>query len=234
MTTVRLEHGILVAFEGVDGAGKTTQAALLRERLSAAGFDVVSTKEPTGGVWGRKIRESAKSGRMAPEDELDAFVRDREEHVEQVLRPSLDAGQVVIVDRYYFSTAAYQGARGLDSMHILRHHRTFAPQPDLLVVLDVDASLGLARVASRGDAADLFERVDLLSASAEIFRALDEPGLLLLDGQLPVDAVHGEIVRALVAGALFDRMPAWFRFGQQGCSELLEAYERFLSGRGSA
>lgn len=156
-------RGILVAVEGIDGAGKTTQAAAIVEQLRGVGLDVVTSKEPTSGVWGQRLRESAATGRMAPSEELAAFIEDRKEHVRELIRPALDAGKVVVLDRYYFSTAAYQGARGMDWRSILEQNEAFAPQPDLLVVLRVDPKVGLTRVASRGDEANLFEREESAS-----------------------------------------------------------------------
>ena len=134
----RLPRGFLIAIEGIDGAGKTTQAAMLAEKLKALSLDVVSSKEPTSGPWGTIIRASAHSGRLTPEEELEAFVEDRKQHVEEVIAPALARGAVVILDRYYFSTATYQGARGIDAGAILAANEQFAPRPNLLVIVDLD------------------------------------------------------------------------------------------------
>ena len=189
---------MLVAFEGIDGAGKTTQVRLLEARLRNDGIPFISTKEPTQGPWGQKIRSSAQSGRMSPADELDAFVRDRREHVAGLIEPSLAAGKVVIVDRYYLSTVAYQGARGLDPAGLLALN-SFAPAPDVLIILDVEPSLGLQRIRQRGDRADLFELEEELAKARAIFRALDLPGLHLLDGTLPIESLHADISAAVLA-----------------------------------
>ena len=92
--------GVLVAFEGIDGAGKTTQLQALADVLTAAGQTVVTSKEPTNGPWGRRIRESAVTGRMSLADELDAFIHDRAEHAEQLVEPALRSGLIVLLDRY--------------------------------------------------------------------------------------------------------------------------------------
>ncbi|HEU5057884.1 MAG TPA: dTMP kinase [Kofleriaceae bacterium] len=198
MSTTPQRRGVLVAFEGIDGAGKTTQVRLLEARLDAEGIPFVSTKEPTTGPWGQRIRSSAQTGRMSAADELDAFVRDRREHVADLIEPSLAAGRVVIVDRYYPSTVAYQGARGLDPADLLALN-SFAPTPDVLIILDVDPGLGLQRIRQRGDRADLFELEEELTKVRAIFRALDLPGRHLLDATRPPDDHHRDISAAVLA-----------------------------------
>ncbi len=186
--------------EGIDGAGKTTQVRSLEALLREAGVPYLATKEPTGGVWGRKIRESARSGRLSREEELEAFLLDRREHVDQELLPALAAGKVVLVDRYYFSTVAYQGARGLDPGELLAKN-AFAPAPDLLIVLDVPVEVGLERIRTRGDVADTFEQAEELARARAIFRGLELPCLRLLDGTREQGALTREI-----AGLLFDTL----------------------------
>lgn len=203
--TTPLHPGILVAFEGIDGAGKTTQAALLATRLKAAGVEVVSSKEPTGGVWGRRLRESAASGRLSPEEELAAFIEDRKEHVATLIQPSLEAGKVVIVDRYYFSTVAYQGARGMNVARIFDLN-SFAPAPDLLVLLEVDPRIGVERIRSRGDEGNHFEREEDLARSAAIFAAMDFPYLYRIDGRSTVESIADSIAERLADGPVFDRL----------------------------
>ena len=88
---------------------------------------------------------------------MDIFLKDRREHVDQVIQPALDEEKVVILDRYYFSTAAYQGAHGADPEIILSRNEAFAPQPDLLVILDVSPQTGLQRIRERGDEPNKFE-----------------------------------------------------------------------------
>jgi len=139
-----VNDGRLVAFEGIDGAGKSTQLARLAAALRAQGRSVVETREPTDGPWGRRIRAMARAGeRVAPAEELRWFVEDRREHVAQVIRPAIAAGAVVLTDRYFLSTVAYQGARGLDPERLLAEAEAEFPLPDLALVLDVDpAGLG--------------------------------------------------------------------------------------------
>jgi dTMP kinase len=200
VTIAAKSRGFLLAIEGIDGAGKTTQVRCLEGLLGAAQIPFVSTKEPTSGPWGRKIRESAQKGRMAPAEELAAFLNDRHEHVEKVVHPALGANKVVLIDRYYLSTVAYQGARGMSPAHLLQLN-AFAPRPDILIVLDVAPDVGLRRVRERGDAADLFEREDELARARAIFQSLDVENLRIIDGNRERKDIAKEIA-GLLFGAL--------------------------------
>ncbi|MBN2244466.1 MAG: dTMP kinase, partial [Candidatus Aminicenantes bacterium] len=110
---IRLKKGILIVFEGIDGAGKTTQAEALMERLQKRGLRVLFLREPSEGKWGRLIRQkAAQEDSLSPEEELDLFQKDRQENVRLNLKPALREKKIVLLDRYYFSTMAYQGAKG--------------------------------------------------------------------------------------------------------------------------
>ena len=177
--------GALIVFEGIDGAGKSTQAKLLFERLKKAGFDAVLSREPTGGEWGRKLRGLIESGRgrTTPEEELDWFIKDRFQHVEALIRPSLKEGKIIVLDRYYFSTMAYQGALGLDPWDIERRNREFAPEPDLLFLIEIPPQKGLQRIKeARDKGTDSFERENYLFRVSQIFNSLNKPFLHRLSG----------------------------------------------------
>jgi dTMP kinase len=193
-------RGFLVAVEGIDGAGKTTQVRCLEALLGEVGLPFVSTKEPTSGPWGSKIRQSARSARLPPNEELAAFLEDRREHVREVLEPALDAGNVVLVDRYYLSTVAYQGARGMDPQHLLELN-AFAPVPDIVIVLDVPPLVGLNRVRDRGDVADLFEKEDELARARQIFLTLRLPSVRIVDGTRDIESVA-----RIVSGLVFNKI----------------------------
>ncbi|MBE4747775.1 dTMP kinase [Corallococcus sp. ZKHCc1 1396] len=199
------KRGVLVAIEGIDGAGKTTQARLLEEALLSGGHKVVRTKEPTDGTWGRSLRESATKGRLPAEAELDLFLRDRREHVEKLIEPALAAGKVVIIDRYYFSTVAYQGARGMDPAELLKMNEAFAPPPDLLVILDVEPLIGIERIRQRGDRQNDFEQASGLREAARIFRTLDLPYLARIPGTHAPEDITAGILEILYDGPLAGR-----------------------------
>jgi dTMP kinase len=182
--------GFLVAFEGIDGAGKTTQAHFLQEAIQQNGIAAIRTKEPTTGQYGQILRDSALTGRLSADEELEYFIKDRQEHVSSKIQPALEAGQVVIIDRYYFSTAAYQGCRGLDPAKLIARNETFAPEPDLLFLLDLEPRIGLERIRTRGDRANHFEKTDTLTKAREIFLAIEKPYKVVVNATQSSDAVR--------------------------------------------
>lgn len=192
-------QGVLVAFEGIDGAGKTTQVARLAEALRAAGEEVVTSKEPTNGPWGRKIRESAATGRLPLEEELEAFIQDRIEHVAHTILPALQEGKIVLLDRYFYSTIAYQGARGADPEELDRKMRAIAPTPDVVYVLDLEPRTALARIQTRDGAPNEFEKVESLEQVRSVFKRLEEKHreIFEIDGSDDAETVHRQILRHL-------------------------------------
>lgn len=148
--------GVLITIEGVEGSGKSTQLLRLSERLRHLDVPLVVTKEPGGTSLGRELRrlllESHASGETWCADaELLLFYADRAQHLQRVIRPALEAGKVVLVDRFEDSTRAYQGASGvseaaLDRLSELVLHRL---KPHLTVLLDMDPEVSLQRVEVR-------------------------------------------------------------------------------------
>ena len=181
--------GWLVVVEGIDGAGKSTVLRRLATHCAERGLACVTSAEPTRGPWGMKLRQSMTEGRLSIEEELDLFLKDRAEHVEQLVRPSLAAGKVVLLDRYYLSTAAYQGARGADPETILEANEKFAPKPDLVLLLDFDPAGGLARIRARGDAPNTFEEAEQLRAVRKIFLGLERAFIRRVDASRAPGAV---------------------------------------------
>jgi dTMP kinase len=170
MTSPRPWPGRFVTFEGGEGAGKSTQAHLLAERLRAFGAEVVLTREPGGVPQGEALRELLLSGdrdRWSAMSEALMMYAARVEHWRLKISPALQRGAWVICDRFADSSMAYQGYAGeLGPERIAALHEITlgAVQPDLTIVLDVDAATGLSRAADRvaaaGEAATRFERKD--------------------------------------------------------------------------
>ncbi|MEM1125370.1 MAG: dTMP kinase [Bacteroidota bacterium] len=193
---VRARPGRLVAFEGIDGAGKSTHIRRLATALEAAGVAVVTSREPTDGAWGQRLRASAQTGRLPLDEEIELFARDRAEHAATLIRPALEAGQVVILDRYFYSSIAYQGARGGDPAAIEARMRALAPTPDLVVLIDLDPDVALHRIAQgRGEAPNAFERREALVDIRQRFLAMAErcPEMAIVSGDGPAEAVHTQI-----------------------------------------
>ena len=153
---------MFIVFEGPEGAGKSTQLRLLTEWLVARGREVVAVREPGGTVLGDEIRRillDPESDIVPPAEAL-LFMASRAQLVERVLRPALDARSIVLVDRFFLSTYAYQGAgRGIPDADLVAANRmaTAGLMPDLTVLLDLPTEEGLSRVARRG-AHDRIER----------------------------------------------------------------------------
>lgn len=197
-----MKPGLFIVLEGIDGTGKSTQVRRLAEWFISLGREVVLSREPTDGPWGRKLRESAATGRLPADEELQYFLNDRRQHVAETIAPALAAGKVVILDRYYFSTMAYQGARGFDPAEIRRLNEEFAPRPDLLLILDLDVDTAHQRIGHRGDSTNEFEKRGSLQRCREIFLSLkDEPFVRVIDSSGTFDEVASRIREAVSAAA---------------------------------
>src|SRR5581483_4223223 len=170
----RLARPLFLVLEGIDGAGKTTQASRLAARLEAAGVEVVRLVEPTSGPIGQEIRRRAKDGPpLAPQEELALFLEDRRANVRENVLPALARKAAIVQDRSFLSTVAYQGARPALAKtpgDLLALHEAM-PKPDAILLLDLDVDQGLARVARRGKG-DAFEERTYLERVLANFRAL--------------------------------------------------------------
>jgi dTMP kinase len=154
--------GLFISFEGIDGSGKSTQARLLADALKSQGQEVVLTREPGGSPGAEEIRALVLQGdpdRWSAETELLLFTAARRDHLERTIRPALDAGKVVICDRFADSTRMYQGlSRGdlrttVDTLHELM----IGQEPDITFLIDMDPSVGLSRALSRQGTEERFE-----------------------------------------------------------------------------
>ncbi|MHA1576759.1 MAG: dTMP kinase [Candidatus Thorarchaeota archaeon] len=154
--------GFLFVFEGIDGTGKTTICKNLCDMLVRDGLTVANLREPTSeSPWGKEIRTRSPTGSLSPSEELDLFIRDRDWHIKNRILPALTNGSVVLLDRYFFATGAYQNtSTGIPWREILKKNREEinAPEPDIVFLLDVSAEIGLSRViVSRGEKNEQFE-----------------------------------------------------------------------------
>jgi dTMP kinase len=144
--------GVLIVLEGIDGSGKTTQIERAATRLRNNGYKVTVTHEPNhGSPFHPMILEKVKKHRdkTTPEEELDLYLKDRQWDLEQNILPALERGEIVLVDRYYLSNAAYQGALSAFTPTDVIERNAFARKPDLWIILDVSVEVGQSRIATR-------------------------------------------------------------------------------------
>ena len=197
--------GLFVAFEGGEGAGKSTQANLLAESLRSNGREVVITFEPGDTTVGRQLREillGHKTGHLDPRTEALLYAADRAEHVAQVVRPAIERGAICITDRYVDSSIAYQGAgRALDTRDVERvsEWATSGLLPHLTVLLDIDPEVGLTRFATPADRLES-EPPAFHQRVRQHFLALSQRAperYLVVDATDPVEKVAAQVLEAV-------------------------------------
>jgi len=195
--------GFFISLEGIEGAGKTTQAKLLADRLTQKGFDVVVTQEPGGTVIGQRIREILllpEHEEMSCLAELLLYNADRAQHIAEKIIPELEMGRIVITDRFSDSTMAYQGyGRGINKSLIASIDAIAAKnvKPDLTFLFDLDVETGLSRNrdVNKVDRLEL-ETIDFHKRVRNGFREIaeNEPERVkVIDGTLSVERTHQEI-----------------------------------------
>ena len=191
-----MNRGLLIVFEGIDGSGKSTQCRMLAALLNKKGIANISFAEPTRGKWGMKIRQLLAKGRngISPDEELEWFMKDRREDVEQNIEPSLRAGKVVLMDRYYFSTAAYQGALGFDPQEIKADNEKFAPVPDRVLVFHNSPEKSLERIESSREGKRAFEKRDYLIEVQKVFRSFTGSNIRFISSDPSVEKVHEQVL----------------------------------------
>ncbi len=193
-------NGRLIVFEGIDGVGKTTVCRRVAEALESRGLETEVTAEPTHEGIGAFIR-SGDAGRISQRTEALLFVADRNDHTEKMLR-SRDAGKVVLCDRYFASTVAYQSAKldgdSTDRGWLLEINKAFIGVPDAVILLDMDPGKSLDRVSSRGEAESKFENLGFLQqVRREYLRLADELGFCKVDASAGPDAVFAEVMKII-------------------------------------
>jgi len=187
--------GVLVNLEGIDGCGKSTQSKLLLEKLEGEGEKVIILKEPTKRPHGQKLWDVLHGKRKATNEEiLELFVLDRIQHVEEKIQPALDDGTVILMDRYYYSSMAYQVAGGIDVEEIREKH-VFAPKPDVVLIFDLPVSVALERVKGHSDA-DEFEKEEHLEKVREAYLDLGNDSLVrIVDATGTPEEIFGNVWR---------------------------------------
>jgi len=198
----RLKRGILVAIEGIDGVGKTTQSMHLVERLRGLGFDAVRFFEPTNETpEAQQIRQTLEHGPSnKPSDLVDLFLADRRHDVEQHITPALSEKKIVVMDRYFLSTAAYQSDHR-SWQEILKMNREFAPEPDISFIINWPADTAITLIKQRDDGLTVFENetalITLQRRYLEIARE-DGGNYVVIEKIADVEDVGDELLDALL------------------------------------
>lgn len=190
-------EGLFIVLEGIDGAGTTSNARMLVSWLSAKGRKAWFTSEPTKGPVGLIIRKKLRDRNFNdPVLETLLFAADRAWHLREEILPYLERGYVVICDRYYESSVAYQGAQGAGLNWILKVNEKF-PEPDLTILLDIEPLMALERIHSRA-IVERFENISFLGKVREIYLSrAREKGYEIVNAAEPIDKVQ-EKIRKLV------------------------------------
>ena len=191
-----MNRGLLIVFEGIDGSGKSTQCRMLADLLNKKGIANISLAEPTRGKWGMKIRQLLAKGRngISSNEELEWFMNDRREDVKQNIEPALKAGKVVLMDRYYFSTAAYQGALGFDPEKIRVDNERFAPIPDRVLIFHNSPEKSLERIESSREEKSAFEKRDYLIEVQTIFKSFTGPNIRYVSSDSSLEKVYEQVL----------------------------------------
>lgn len=187
---------LFIVFEGIDGSGKSTQCDLLFDHARSAGLPAVRLAEPTGGAWGRKVREMLARKEMAPaEEQLRLFLMDRKDDAERNITPALNDGKIIIMDRYYFSNAAYQGAAGIAPERIIDENRAMSfPEPHRVYFIDIPADVAVRRISGRsGKREEVFEKEAFLKRVREIYLSIADDRFVIIDGTKSIDEIFSSI-----------------------------------------
>lgn len=208
MTIESIRKGFLFVLEGIDGSGKTCACKELVTRLQADGYDVILLREPTHeSEWGKEIRARSPAGELSPEEELELYTRDREWHIANRINPALEQGKVVLMDRYFFASGAYQSTvLDIHWSKILRINREElqAPEPDIVFVLDVPAEIGLERATGRTGIANLqFEKLERLVKVRQNYLEMVEQDtgfFKVIDARKSLELVVNEVYNNIIQG----------------------------------
>ncbi len=193
---------MFITFEGIDGVGKSTQLDLLEKYLISLGHEVVRTLEPGGTELGQEIRHMLlhRKGDVSPRAEALLYAADRAHHVATKIRPALASGKVVLSDRYFDSSVAYQGAARELNVDDVRDISLWAIDnllPHLTVLLDLPADQAVARRGSKGTEPDRLEseQLEFFERAREQYLLMSkEPRFLVVDATLSIDEIHQQVI----------------------------------------
>lgn len=193
------KKGLFIVFEGIDGTGKDTHLEILAEKFQNFGFKVVKTYEPWESEEALLLKRIAADGHrdITPDEEADLYLMDRFKHSKKIINPALRDGKIVLCNRYYYSTMAYQGALGADPDKIREENENLVPIPDLVIMLKIDVEEGLRRINARGKGiAKGYEQQNYLEKVAAILYNLKDSNIVTIETQKSKQDVADDVLKA--------------------------------------
>ena len=189
--------GKLIVLEGIDGSGKSTYGMTLANELNNLNIKSIYTFEPTHAYFGSKLRESMLSQDLKPEEELSLFIADRKEHIQHMIKPAITDGHIIVLDRYMYSSIAYQGAKGIDKDYIYNLHKDFIIEPDLVFIFHLPIETALNRIMEKRGFVDRFENKQYLEKVDEIFYSFNAPYIHHINADKDKDELMKEMFQII-------------------------------------
>jgi dTMP kinase len=193
---------MFIVLDGLDGSGKGEMIKRLSSYLKSKGENVLVTREPTDGEYGKQARailKEEKDPKASAEKCFELFVKDREEHLAKEIEPFLAKGGIVICDRYYYSTIAFQQTQGLDVEKLIMSNMAFRT-PDITFILDLPADVAIGRIEKRGNEKEKFEQLEFMEELRNNFLKLKdvlEDNIKIMDASLTKDEVFEQIKKEI-------------------------------------
>ena len=186
-----------IVFEGIDGSGKSTQCDMLYRYIAGKGIDVKKLAEPTSGKWGTELRAMLKSSAPPPvETQIEMFIKDRIDDCKNNIFPCLNSGTTVVMDRYFYSNAAYQGVSGIAPAEIIdRNIREGFPLPQRVYFIDIPAETAMDRILKRNGSGntELFEKREFLETVRSNFLSIADERFLIVNGDDSIENIFKKI-----------------------------------------
>lgn len=189
---------MFVSFEGIDGCGKSTQVELFVKYLEKRGLDFIKVREPGGTEFGERIRQLLISENMCARSELLLFLSSRAQLVEEVIKPALKNGKIVVADRFAHSSVAYQGCGrrlGMETVELLNDFATDKTYPDLVFYIDIPVSIAMERMSKTNKDRIEREEMDFWERIRECYLKLVKKykSFVMIDGDKSIESIHKEI-----------------------------------------
>jgi dTMP kinase len=195
--------GRFILFEGIDGSGKSTQCEMLYRFALGKKINSIKLSEPTGGEWGIKIRKMLSMEPPPPvEEQISMFIKDRVEDVLLNINPALERGKTIIMDRYFYSNAAYQGCAEMPPEEIIKRNMALNfPLPERVYFLDLDPETAMDRIIKRSSSGkrEIFEKVSFLKQVRENFLSVMDERFLILDASMDPEEIFPLIIKDFIS-----------------------------------